>query len=259
MPATPPALRAAVGAWAAMLLAAAALPAEPTEPGAQLPRRVRRIVLHVPGGPSYHIPERRFVFFTPARTQALWSSRFGAHWIVWTDGSLWPRRPPPGEAASWMPPSGFDAASWRRLAAEAAPVYSHVHGGNSASVGIEVAHSGRRDEPFPDPQLDSLAWLVRSLLDMSSRRLRASDVVGHKDLDSRPAYVHRRCERSGCPVYVDDEGRPYRRRVDPPEHLFAALAGRGLRIPRPTDGGDDDLIRAEALSPGRRPGIARAR
>jgi hypothetical protein len=241
-----------------VLAVAAAVGADP-EPKPELPLRVRRIVLHVPGGPSYHTPARRFVFFTPQRTQALWSPSFGAHWIVWTDGSLWPRRPPAAEAPSWMPPEGQDAASWRRLAAEAAPVYSHVHGANSASIGIEVAHSGRRADPFPDRQLDSVAWLLRSLLEMSGGRLRASDVVGHKDLDPRPAFVYRRCQRSGCPVYVDDDGKPFRRRVDPPEHLFDGLAARGLRIPRPDAEGDFDLIRAEGLPSGRRPVVGTAR
>ena len=252
-------MKSAARVCSAVLLAVGAVGADPSGPALELPRRVRRIVLHVPGGPSYHTPERRFVFFTPQRTQALWSRSFGAHWIVWTDGSLWPRRPRAGEAPSWMPPEGHDPASWRRLADEAAPVYAHVHGANSASIGIEVAHSGRRGDPFPDRQLDSVAWLLRSLLEMSGGRLRASDVVGHKDLDPRPAFVYRRCERSGCPVYVDDDGKPFRRRVDPPEHLFEDLAARGLRIPRAAAEGDVDLIRAEALAPGRRPVVGTAR
>jgi hypothetical protein len=54
---------------------------------------------------------------------------------------------------------------------------------------------------------------------------------------------------------VDEEGRAFRRRVDPPEALFAALAQHGLRIPRAA-GGDDDLARAERLAPGLRPPVA---
>jgi hypothetical protein len=225
-----------------------------------LPRRIRRIVLHVPGGPAYPRPDRRFVFLSPAGTQALWSAHFGAHWIVWTDGTLWPRRPGPGEPPSWTPPTGLASEpEWRRLAAEAAPVYSHLHLGNASSVGIEVAHSGRRDEPFPPAQVHSLAWLLRTLLDMSEGRLGPASIFGHKDLDPRPAYVERRCERPGCPVYVDAEGRPYRRRVDPPEALFKALLAEGLEIPRSGLEGDTELARAEALGDARRPEIARGR
>ena len=47
-----------------------------------LPARVNQVVLHVLGGPSYARPDRRFVFFPPLATQALWNPRFGAHWIV---------------------------------------------------------------------------------------------------------------------------------------------------------------------------------
>src|SRR5205814_10343541 len=126
----------------------------------------------------------------------------------------------------------------RLLAEESEPAYEHVYEGNSHSVGIELAHSGRHDDPFRDPQVDTLAWLLRTLLDMSEGRLHPSDIVGHKDLDPRPAYLSERCARPGCPVYVDAAGRPYRRRVDPPESLFARLAARGLRIPRPASAND---------------------
>ena len=58
-------------------------------------------------------------------------------------------------------------------------------------------------------------------------------------------------------MFVDEEGRPYRRRVDPPEALFAALASHGLSIPRPP-GGDDELARAERMPAGLRPDVALA-
>jgi hypothetical protein len=201
---------------------------------ASLPLRVDRIVLHVLGGPSYSEGQRRFTYYEPARTQALWKATFGAHWIVWTDGTLWPRHVPPGAPPFWTPDvtRPADAAARERLAREAKPVYSHLYRGNSDSVGIEIAHSGRRDQPFPEAQALTVAWLVRTLLEMSGGRLDGHDVFGHKDLDRRPAYVHGRCERPGCLVFVDDEGRPYKRRVDPPETLFETLA-RWLAIPRP--------------------------
>lgn len=212
---------------------------------AELPARVRRIVLHTLGGPSFAQPESRFVFQDPPRTRALWSRRFGAHWIVWTDGSIWPRYGEP------FVPWGLEALG-ARLAAQAAPVYSHLHNGNSRTVGIEVAHGGRSAEPFPPAQAAAAAWLVRSLLVLSRGRLGPEDVYGHKDLDQRPAYVRARCARRGCPVFVDERGVPFRRRVDPPEGLFRALAREGLVIPRP--GRDDtELRRAEALRPGERP------
>lgn len=225
---------------------------------ALLPSRVERIVLHVLGGPSYHQGERRFVFYEPARTQRMWKATFGAHWIVWTDGTLWPRHVPPGTSPSWTPDVSrpADAEARTRLASEARPVYSHLYRGNSTSVGIEVAHSGRRDEPFPPAQARAAAWLVRSLLQMSDGRLDARAVFGHKDLDRRPAYVHGRCERPGCLVFVDAEGRPYRRRVDPPEALFETLAREGLVVPRPP-GGDAELIRAESLGATVRPSMSR--
>ena len=230
------------------------------EEGAEgLPARVRRVVLHVPGGPSYGRPERRFVFLPPAETQALWRRSFGAHWIVWTDGSLWPREPQPSEPMSVVPPVDHPAnATFRRgLAREAAPVYSHLHIGNSDSIGIEVAHSGRSHDPFPEAQVRSLAWLLRTLLEMSGGRLTPADIAGHKDLDRRPAYVLPRCERPGCPVFVDGEGRPFRRRVDPPESLFGALGREGLPIPRPDGDGDDELRRAEAIPAGEQPRVVR--
>jgi hypothetical protein len=219
------------------------------------PARVRQVVLHVPGGPCYGAPSRRFVFFPPRETQALWKPSAGAHWIVWTDGSIWPRHPRPEHAPYWEPQGGVPLPPElkERLAREAAPVYSNVHWANTASVGIEVAHSGRSDDPFPARQARSLAWLLAALLELSGGRLTPASIVGHKDLDVRPAYVHERCARPGCPVFVDDEDRPYRRRVDPPESLFHALADAGLEIPRPGADGDAELRRVEALAPGVRP------
>ena len=243
----------------ACLAAAAGGSAERDEPS--LPPRVRQVVLHVLGHPSYSSPERRFVFYPPAHTQGFWKRRFGAHWIVWTDGSIWPRHVAPGQPASWTPDPArpLDAALRRRLAVEAAPVYAHVHRANSHSLGIEVAHSGRVQDPFPERQAQSLAWLVGALLEMSGGRLGPSAVVGHKDVDRRPAYVRTRCQRPGCPVFVDPSGRPYRRRVDPPEALFQALARSGLSVPRPAAAvADADLERAEALLPAGQPaGVAR--
>jgi len=234
-----------------------ALVASASEAGTALPRRVREIVIHVPGGPSYTNPARRFRFFDPRETQALWKPRFGAHWIVWTDGSLWPRHPAPGEPASRIPPVDRPADDeWkRRLAADADPVYGHLHNANSHTLGIEVAHSGRSQDPFPREQVRTLAWLLRTLLDMSGGRLSAEQVHGHKDLDRRPAYVQERCAKPGCAVYVDGEGRPFRRRVDPPEGLFAALRAEGFVVRRPPNG-DADLIRAEAIPAGARPSVA---
>lgn len=242
---------------AAVLLLAAPGRAHGTEGPPRLPPRIQRIVVHVLGGPAYDRPERRFRFFDPPETQSRWKPRFGAHWIVWTDGSLWPRHSPPGGPRSWPPDTSrpADEADRRRIAAEAAPVYAHLHNGNSDSVGIELAHSGRADDPFPAAQVRSLAWLLRSLLDLSGGRLTVADVYGHKDLDRRPAYVRASCERPGCPYFVDAQGRPLRRRVDPPESLFAALAREGLAVPRPQDG-DADLRRAATIPPGERPPAA---
>jgi hypothetical protein len=236
-------------ASAAVTVICAAVPA--AEPPASLPVRVRRLVVHVLGGPSYSEPRRRFVFFPPPETQARWKPSFGAHWIVWTDGTLWPRHAPPGQPAFRRPAIDrpADAAERRRLAAEAAPVYSHARGSNRQSVGIELAHSGRGGDPFEEAQVRTLAWLLRTLLDMSGGRLGADAIVGHKDVDRRPAYVRPSCEHPGCPVFADDEGRPYRRRVDPPEALFARLARAGLPVPRQPDG-DAELRRAEAMGPG---------
>ena len=244
---------------AALLLAGAA-GLEAQSPGpALLPARVKRIVLHTLGGPFYRDPARRWVFEDPARTYARWRhARFGAHWIVWTDGSLWPRHPRPGEPASAEPPPGPADAVWHaRLARDAAPVYFHAYGANADSVGIEVAHSGRRTDPLPEPQGRSLAWLVAALLEMSGGRLTTADVVGHKDLDRRPAWVNEGCRRAGCAFYADGAGRPYRRRVDPPEALFATLRRHGLAVPREGNEGDRELSRAEALPPDRRPAEGR--
>jgi hypothetical protein len=217
-------------------------------------------VLHVLGGPAYWQPEWRFTFFEPQRTQARWKRRFGAHWIVWTDGSIWPRHPAASEPPFWLPDPDrpADAALRSRIAKEAAPVYGHLHHGNSRSLGIEVAHSGRREDPFAPEQVRSLAWLLKTLLEMSRDRLTPSSIVGHKDVDQRPAYTSTRCERPGCPVFVDIEGRPYRRRVDPPEALFARLKREGVDIPRPPEA-DAELARAESLAPGFQPVISRRR
>jgi len=239
-----------------LALAAAGAPAARLPPAETLPARVRVIVLHTLGHPSYDRPEMRFAFLSPPATQALWKPRFGAHWIVWTDGTLWPRRALPG-APSWRPQSTetSTAAERRRLAAEAAPVFSHLHNGNSTSLGIELAHSGRSDDPVPVAQLETTAWLLRTLLAMSQGRLGPAQVFGHKDLDRRPAYESARCARPGCPVFVDQDGRAYRRRVDPPESLFADLRRYGLAIPRPA-GADDELDRSQRVPPGQRPAAA---
>jgi hypothetical protein len=225
--------------------------APPSAPPATLPVRVRQLVIHALGGPSYPEPRRRFVFFSPPQTQALWKPRFGAHWIVWTDGSLWPRHPPPGQPPSWTPDPSRAATreDRQRVAREAEPVYSHVRGSNRHSVGIELAHSGRSRDGYEDTQARALAWLLRTLLEMSEGRLTAADVVGHKDLDRRPAYVRPTCEQPGCPAFADHDGRPFRRRVDPPESVFARLAREGLRVPRPPDG-DAELLRTEAMGTG---------
>ena len=250
-------VRSAISVAAVLLLAPghALVIGEPP----RLAARIQRVVVHVLGGPSYDRPERRFRFFDPPQTQSRWKFRFGAHWIVWTDGSLWPRHSPPGGPRSWMPDTTrpADEADRRRIAAEGAPVYAHLHNGNSDSVGIELAHSGRAGDPFPVAQVRSLAWLLRSLLDLSGGRLTAADIYGHKDLDRRPAYLHGSCERPGCPYFVDGQGRALRRRVDPPESLFAALAREGIAVPRPKDG-DADLRRAEAIAAGERPPVAGA-
>lgn len=244
----------------ASTLAGHGLLAAPARSDETLPRRILRIVLHTPGGPDYGRPERRFKFLTPTETFALWAGRFGAHWIVWTDGNLWPRHPKPGEPRSWSPDTTRPATSAqrRRISAEAARVYGHVIGHNSDSVGIEVAHSGRNDEPFPDAQMASLTWLLRTMFEMSGGRVGPAQVVGHKDLDSRPAYVDDTCDDATCAYYVDAEGAPYRRRVDPPESLFVALAQSRIVVPRP--GGadaDHDLLRAQAMPPGSIPRIHR--
>jgi hypothetical protein len=242
-----------------LILALAALASTPAAQPATLPARVARIVLHVPGGPTYERPERAFLFYTPQQTHALWRSRrFGTQWILWTDGTLWPRHPGRGERSLALPVDAPADEAWRqRLARQAEPVYWHVYGNNDDSVGIEVAHSGRAEDPFPAVQLKALSWLLRTLLDMSEGRLSMASVVGHKELDQRPAYVWARCSRAGCPVFVDAEGEPYRRRVDPPEILFEGLAHEGLAIPRPAGDNDRNLSRAETGLVAGRPRVAR--
>jgi N-acetylmuramoyl-L-alanine amidase len=229
-------------------------------PAAGLPSRVHRIVLHTLGGPFYGNPAMRFAFLSPPATFRLWARpSFGAHWIVWTDGSLWPRQPRPGDPPSVIPPVDAPLSrAWReRLAREAAPVYAHVQGANRDSVGIELSHSGRSTDPFPAAQIRTVAWLVRSLLAMSGGRLSVASVAGHKDLDDTPAYVVDGCRGPGCAYYVDAAGRPYRRRVDPPESLFDTLAQVGLRIPRGSTSGDAPLERALALGPATIPAVVR--
>jgi hypothetical protein len=233
------------------LLALGALPVAAEEP---LPPRVRRVVLHVLGGPMYDRPELRFAFLTPPETQALWPSYFGAHWIMWTDGTLWPRHPKPGEPRSRPLPPADAGAERLLLAREALPAYAHAFGHNADTVGIELSHSGRSGDAYPDAQIRGLAWLVKALIEMSQGRVTTADIVGHKDLDRRPAYAADACEHAGCPVFVDEAGRPFRRRVDPPESLFARLRQEGLDIPRPADG-DTELLRAEKLGPGVRPAV----
>jgi hypothetical protein len=222
---------------------------------------VRLVVLHTLGGPDYERPRRRWTFLPPPETFGLWRNpRFGAHWIVWTDGSIWPRHPAPGEGASFAPPASGELtpALAERLVRHAAPVLSHVAGANTRSLGVELAHSGRSDEAFPRRQIQALAWLLRSLLALSGGRLGPGSVVGHKDLDRQPAWVPERCPDRECPVYVDAEGRPYRRRVDPPEALFTALGREGLEVPRSGPKGDAELWRAEAITEGRVPAVAPA-
>jgi hypothetical protein len=226
---------------------------------APLPARVKRIVIHALGSPTYDRPDRRFRFHDPPGTFLLWKPSFGAHWIVWVDGSIWPRHVAPGAPRSFSPPAdGGSGPEWQRLLSrQAAPVYSHVYMRNSTTVGIEVAHSGRSADAFPQAQVDALAWLLRTLLAASGGRLTTPDIVGHKDLDQRPAFVDpATCTRPGCKVFVDEDGRPFRWRVDPPESLFYALAERGLEIPRPDDG-DADLLRAEETPAGVVPAAAR--
>jgi N-acetylmuramoyl-L-alanine amidase len=228
-----------------VLAQATAVPA----PLPSLPPRVRRIVLHTLGGPFYGRADKRWTFLSPRETFASWKPSFGAHWIVWIDGSVWPRHPRAGEPQSFLPEPGssLTIALASKLVREATPVYSHVAGRNSASVGIELAHSGRSDDPFPEGQARSATWLVASLLELSQGRLDTSDVVGHKDLDRTPAYVGDRCRRGGCSAYLDTAGKPFRRRVDPPGGLFAALAREGLRVPRQASEGDAELHRAELI------------
>lgn len=245
-------------ALARLLVFSATALSTATPAAATLPPRVQRIVLHTLGGPFYRDPAWRFRFLSPAETLARWKPHFGAHWIVGTDGSLWPRHPRSGQAPSVAPPMGSlpDAAWGARLAREAAPVYAHVQGANEDSVGIEITHSGRSADAFPEEQVRTVAWLVRALLALSHGRLSAVSVVGHKDLDRRPAYEPDSCRR-GCPFYADEAGQAYRRRVDPPEGLFAALVGQGLVVPRAGREHDQELLRAEAIPRDRVPRLKR--
>jgi hypothetical protein len=239
----------AMTAGLVLLLAAAVAPPRP----ATLPPRITTIVLHTLGGPFYGRPEMRFVFLSPEETFALWAKPdFGAHWIVTPDGSLWPRHPGPGEAPkALIPADGRLTDEWRaRLAREAAPVYAHASGVNRESVGIEMAHSGRSTDPFPPPQVRSAAFVIRALIEMSGGRLTEGQVIGHKDVDARPAFVVDACRGPACAYYVDDDGQPYRRRVDPPEGLFAALGAAGVVVPRGKAGTDEHLHRAELMGAG---------
>jgi hypothetical protein len=237
-------------------LLAVAATTEPRSTPVALPARIQRIVLHTPGGPEYGRPEWRFRFFTPPETQALWAPRLGTQWILWTDGSFWPRRPRSPSTRSWLPPAGAPSrALLRRIAREAAPVYAHAYGANADSVGIEIAHSGRARDPFAPEPIRSLAWLLRTLFEMSDGRLGPADVVGHKDVDTRRATVDDACDGVACPFYADEAGAAYRRRVDPPEALFQALAEHGIRIPRPDGDLDAELRRAEAMPAGFTPKV----
>jgi hypothetical protein len=233
----------------AVVSALLTLAGPPASEAPVLPPRVRRIVLHTLGGPFYGQPDMRWTFLSPAQTLLRWKrASFGAHWIVAADGSIWPRHPAPGEGPSFQPPGPpLSPAVGAKLVRQATPVYSHVADRNSRSVGIELAHSGRSGDPFPPAQIRSAAWLVAALLELSRGRLGLRDVVGHKDLDRDPAYVGDRCRKGKCLVYVDAAGRPFRRRVDPPESLFEALAREGLHVPRASSEGDAELARAEAI------------
>jgi N-acetyl-anhydromuramyl-L-alanine amidase AmpD len=202
----------------------------------------------------YARPEQRFAFLTPPETFALWQPYLGAHWIVWTDGTLWPRRPRSGEPPSRRVPPDDPAAERARLAREALPAYAHAFGHNADTLGVELSHSGRSGDAYPQAQIAAVAWLLRALLEMSEGRLAPKDIVGHKDLDRRPAYADDGCEHARCPVFVDENGRPYRRRVDPPEALFERLRQEGLEIPRPADG-DTELLRAERIPASVRPAV----
>jgi hypothetical protein len=233
-----------------MLLGPVALAAATiATPPPSLPVRIEKIVLHTLGGPFYGKPEMRFVFLSPVETMALWGRPgFGAHWIVAPDGAVWPRHPEEGEPSSFSPPADLRLTDdWRaRIARESAPVYAHAAGVNRESVGIELAHSGRSGDAFPPVQIRSVGFLIRSLLEMSGGRLTEACVIGHKDVDTRPAYVVDDCRGAACAYYVDESGLAYRRRVDPPEGLFAALADVGIVVPRAA-GKDDELRRAERL------------
>ena len=243
-------------ASAAVAALCAASPA--VEPPARLPARVRRLVVHALGGPSYSDPRRRFVFFTPPQTQALWRSSFGAHWIVWTDGSLWPRH-----GASWRPAVDDPAtlADRRRLAREAAPVYSHVRGANTATLGIELAHSGRSGDALPgrpgaEPGLAAArarghvgraAGLRRRRRSQGPRpaarlravRLRAGGLSGVRR--PRGAAVPPAC--GSARVALRPPGRRRRPRAPSARRRLRAAARRGdgaggpaHRLPRPVDG-----------------------
>ena len=49
----------------AALVAASPGPGAPRPAPFSLPPRIRQVVIHVPGGPSFRDPARRFRFFTP--------------------------------------------------------------------------------------------------------------------------------------------------------------------------------------------------
>ena len=204
-----------------------------------LPPRVDRIVLHTLGGPFYGQPDMRWVFFSPAETLRRWSRpTFGAHWIVATDGAIWPRHTAAGDARRRSAlPVGSSGASGRGAARRRhrLPPRARGRSGLLPRGGRQLAHGGHRARALgparrPVPEgAGPRPGLARVVAPPDVRRPpRARDVLGHKDLDRKPAYVGDRCRGAACAAYADPEGRPYRRRVDPPEALFQALAREGL-------------------------------
>lgn len=108
------------------------------------------------------------------------------HWYVDRDGAL----------ERWVEPGR---------------VAHHVRGFNPRSVGIELVNTGRwphwldsrhqaMDEPYPGPQLDTLARLLRALCgELPSLRW----IAGHEDLDT------------GTVAASDDPALQVRRKRDP--------------------------------------------
>ena len=200
----------------------------PRRVAATLPQRVTRVVLHTPGGPDYGKPERRFRFLSPRQTQALWSSRFGAQWILWTDGSLWPRHPRD---------AGQPVLASRRVAGRErrGPATHSGRGGSGLRPRRRLQRRQRRHRGRPfRPQRRAVPGRAGA---------RAGVAAAHHVRDVRAAVWVRNAGRwatrismraprtwttaattNPCPYYVDESGEAYRRRVDPPESLFVALA-----------------------------------